>query len=359
MKKRKRKEKKKRKRNRGKAMSSDNKSLAKAKDTKNDEFYTQIADIEKEMKHYRQHFKGKTIFCNCDDPEYSNFWKFFELQFGELGLKKLIATHYETTKPSYKLELMQDINGDGKITNLDIVRTQLRQNGDFRSPECIEILKEADIIITNPPFSLIREYIAQLIEYDKKFIIIGTINALHYKEIFPLIRDNKIWTGAGFQGGNAYFEVKEKREFANGVYDSNTGLVKFRNVLWLTNLDIAKRHEVLPLYKTYTPEEYPKYINYDAIEVARVADIPIDYDGLMGVPDTFIQSYNPEQFEIIGLAESDLGVKIGVSANLTEEQKKALKAENPSFRQGNPIFRDKNGILKKPFSRIIIRRKQQ
>ena len=281
-----------------------NKSLKKAKDAKNDEFYTQIEDIEREMKHYRDHFKDKTIFCNCDDPEYSNFWKYFQLNFYELGLKQLVSTHYEEDSPSYRMDIVSGDKAD-QIGIPDYVKTPLQQNGDFRSPECIEILKEADIVITNPPFSLLREYIAQLIEYDKKFIIIGTLNAIHYKEIFPLIQDNKMWLGNGFNGGNAYFITKHKREYANGVYNEETGLVKFRNVIWLTNLEIPKRHEEMILYKAYKADEYPKYENYDAIEVGKVADIPCDYYGKMGVPDSFLQNYNPDQFEIVGYGRGD------------------------------------------------------
>ena len=283
-----------------------NKTLHKAKKEKNDEFYTQLSDIEYELKNYREHFKDKVIFCNCDDPEYSNFWQYFNKNFDFLGVKKLIATHYQEEIPSYMLEMYRDEMG----VHTDI-RT-LKGNGDFRSPECIELLKEADIVVTNPPFSLFREYIAQLIGFQKKFIIIGTQNAITYKEIFPLIKDNKLWLGYGFRGGNAYFSIRNQKEYADGVYDKDTGLVKFRNCCWFTNLDVSKRHEELILYKSYNPIEYPKYDNYDAINVNKVAEIPIDYDGVMGVPITFLQSYNPEQFEIIkfrkGNDEKDLSV---------------------------------------------------
>lgn len=283
-----------------------NKELHKAKKEKNDEFYTQLSDIEYELKHYREHFKDKVIFCNCDDPEYSNFWQYFNLNFEFLGLKKLIATHYQTDVPSYMLEMYRD--GMGVHTD---IRT-LKGNGDFRSEECIELLKEADIVVTNPPFSLLRVYIGQLISYNKKFIIIGTQNAITYKEIFPLIKENKLWLGYGFRSGNAYFSVRNPKDYADGVYDKNTGLVKFRNCCWFTNLDVSKRHEELILYKTYNPTEYLKYDNYDAINVNKVAEIPYDYDGVMGVPITFLQSYNPEQFEIIkfrkGNDEKDLSI---------------------------------------------------
>lgn len=337
-----------------------NKNLNKAGQAKKDEFYTQIADIEREMRHYAEHFKGKTIFCNCDDPATSNFWLYFELNFIKLGLKKLIATHYETTKPSYKLTLDCDINGDGNIDKYDIVKTPLkeglRQNGDFRSQECIELLKEADIVITNPPFSLFREYMAQLMEYEKKFIIISNQNALHYKEIFPLIMSNKIWLGNGFRGNVGFFSSPYEDYAVSSQHKEN--LIRISGVIWLTNLDIEKRHERMILYKKYTKEEYPTYENYDAIEVSKTADIPEDYYGCMGVPDTFLQQYNPEQFEIIGLAESELGKQIGFSANLSDEQCAALFQECKSFRKGNPIYRRKDGTLHKPYSRIIIRRKK-
>lgn len=279
-----------------------NANLIRASKAKHDEFYTQIADIEREMRHYIPHFRDKVIFCNCDDPETSNFWRFFELNFDRLGLKKLIATHYETDKPSYKLELIRDISGDGRIDKADIVKTTLRQNGDFRSPECIEILKEADIVITNPPFSLFKEYIALLMEYEKKFIVIGSKNAITYKEIFQYLQDNKMWLGYGFKAGNAYFAIPEDEvpNYSKDVYNPETGLVKFRNCCWYSNLDISKRHEDLFLIKSYNPNDYPKYANYDAIEVGKVADIPCDYYGEMGVPITFLDVYNPAQFEIVG-----------------------------------------------------------
>ena len=266
-----------------------NKNLRKAKKEKNDEFYTQITDIEKELKYYKEQFKDKTVFCNCDDPEYSNFWKYFYLNFEHLGLKKLIATHYEKEKPSYKLEY------DGKKT----IKTILNQNGDFRSPEAVEILKNADIVVTNPPFSLFREYMAQLIEYEKKFLIIGNMNAVTYKEIFPLLMDNHVWLG--YHSGTFKFEVPDFYDKKNiKIGENGKKYAEVGIITWFTNLDVKKRHKKLILYKEYTPEEYPKYDNYDAIEVSRVANIPCNYDGVMGVPITFMNKYNPEQFEIIG-----------------------------------------------------------
>lgn len=284
-------------------MAVTNKDFHKAIRNRKDEFYTQLTDIEKELRHYKEHFKGKIIFCNCDDPEESNFWRYFELNFDELQIKKLVATHFEAEKPSYKLELTADIDGDGKITSKDIVKTPLKQNGDFRSPECIEILKEADIIITNPPFSLFREYVAQLMEYEKKFIIIGNQNAITYKEIFPLIRDNKIWYGVSIHSHGRDFRVPD--DYPLKAYEFRTDAdgnkyINVKGVRWFTNIDYEARHEDLILYKKYTPEEYPKYDNYDAIEVGKTAEIPCDYYGVMGVPITFMDKYNPDQFEILG-----------------------------------------------------------
>lgn len=311
---------------------------------KEDEFYTQIADIEREMRHYVEHFRGKTIFCNCDDPEESNFWKYFALNFYQLGLKKLISTHYEESKPSYKLEIVAGETAQGQMKIPDVIKTPLRQNGDFRSPECIEILKEADIVITNPPFSLFREYVAQLMEYGKKFIIIGSMSAITYKEIFNLVKDNKIWLGYGFKEGNAYFAIPEGAEnnYASGVYDPATKLVKFRNCEWYTNIDIAKRHEEMLLYKPYVEGEYPRYTNYDGIDVAKLADIPMDYYGNMGVPITFLSKFNPDQFEIIGYGKGEHAKSIGVEKNYRGRTDLAIYV---------------NGKHSCPFGRIVIRRK--
>ena len=313
-------------------------TLEKAKKNKADEFYTQLPDIEAEMRHYQEQFRGKVIFCNCDDPFESNFFKYFAMNFNFLGLKKLIATSYSESpvatqqlslfdvkdlavksadaKHPYKIEIteVKDENADGAVDMSDVeyllknsknALTLMKGDGDFRSAESIELLKEADIVITNPPFSLFREYIAQLMEYDKKFIIVGSKNAITYKDIFIFIQEGKIWLGNGFSNGNAFFRVPEEysREWATGVYNPETGLVKFRNVGWFTNLDFEKRHENITLYKHYTPEEYPHYDNYNAIEVSKVAEIPYDYDGAMGVPITFLDKYNPEQFEILGITQ--------------------------------------------------------
>lgn len=267
-------------------MAQNNQSLRKANATKNDEFYTRLGDIENELRHYKDRLRGKVIFCNCDDPRDSFFTKYFELNFEHLGIKKLITTHFETDKPSYKLELTGDRNKDGKVDSYDWKQTKLRQNGDFRSPECIELLKEADIVITNPPFSLFREYVAQLMEYNKRFLIIGNKNALTYQEIFKLIKDNKLWLG--------YTSASEFLLPDGHATKRIQGLTR-----WFTNLDTTNRHELVTLYKKYDADEYPKYDNFDAVNVNRVTDIPVDYDREMGVPITFIDKYNPDQFEII------------------------------------------------------------
>lgn len=283
---------------------SSNKNLRKANTAKSDEFYTQLSDIEKELGNYKNHLKDKVVFCNCDDPEESNFWNYFALNFEFLGLKKLVSTHFEKEKSSYKLEIVKDLNKDGKINKLDTIKTPLKQNGDFRSPECIEILKEADVVVTNPPFSLFREYVAQLMKYSKKFIIIGNVNAITYKEIFKLIKDNKIWLGQSIHSGDREFRVPEHyplNSAGNRIDENGNKYIRVKGVRWFTNLDYKERHEDLILYKTYraNKRDYPKYDNYDAINVDITKDIPIDYKGPMGVPITFLDKYNPEQFEVL------------------------------------------------------------
>lgn len=250
-----------------------NENLHKAKEAKNDEFYTQLSDVAEELRHYKEHFKGKVVFCNCDDPTSSAFWKYFHLNFAELGLRKLISTHYDREKTTYKMEYTGGDDNDIKAG----VKTLLEGNGDFRNKECLNLLDECDIVVTNPPFSLFREYIAVLMEHEKKFLIIGNRNALTYKEIFPLIRDDKLWLGNGFRNGNAYFRIPENADtsgYAKGVYDDTTKLVKFRNCVWFTNMDLAKRHEKLVLWKKYTPKDYPKYDNYLAWNVNKISEIP-------------------------------------------------------------------------------------
>lgn len=270
-----------------------NGNLRAAKKAKNDEFYTMKADIEAELCHYEEHFRGKTVYCNCDDPESSEFWKFFVRNFKPWGLKKLVATHYEPNEQnfSYKIEMEAGADGEFSIYQ-EPVKTPLPCNGDFRSAACVEILKEADIVVTNPPFSLLRPFVAQLMEYGKKFLIIGNMNAIGYKEFFPLLKDNQVWIG--------YTHPKR--------FMQPDGTVKsFGNIMWFTNLDIRKRHEPLKLLGNYykgNEDKYPKYDNYDAIECGKVNDIPRDYDGVIGVPITFLDSYCPEQFEILQLCAS-------------------------------------------------------
>lgn len=291
------------------------KSLDAAKRAKNDEFYTQLSDIERELLHYRSHFRNKIVYCNCDDPRVSNFFHYFSHNFEHLGLKKLITTCYKNQTPDLfsrhdtEKAIMLEYDGfrNGEVVPRveDIGLTLLDGDGDFRSEECISILRNVDIVVTNPPFSLFREYVPQLMEYSKNFIIIGPWNAVTYKETFPFIRDNELWLGYGFAAGNAYFSIRSVGDYSSGVYDAETGLVKFRNVTWYTNLDHNKRHENLILYRRYTPEKYPNYDNYNAIEVSKTKDIPINYAGVMGVPITFLDKYNPDQFELLGATESE------------------------------------------------------
>ena len=346
--------------------------LKKAQKAKKDEFYTQMSDIEKEMKCYRQYFEGKTVFCNCDDPFESNFFKYFAMNFNFLKLKKLICTCYagspishtelgdlplfsqnkESERMPYMIQISEvsDQNGDGAVDMTDIetllrndknLLTILDGDGDFRSEESIAWLKEADIVVTNPPFSLFREYIAQLIKYDKKFIIIGNQNAITYKEVFPLIRDNKLWLGASIHGGDREFRVPDSYPLnAAGCRVDEDGhkYIRVKGVRWWTNVDYPMRHEDLILYKKYDQELYPKFDNYDAINVDVTKDIPFDYDGIMGVPITFLDKYNPEQFSIIGLIAGNIRGLAGV--------------ESSTGRDGPYI----DGKLK--YGRILIRRKQ-
>jgi hypothetical protein len=313
---------------------SKNSALNTAKSVKNDEFYTQMPDIETELRHYKGQFRDKVIFCNCDDPYESNFFKYFAMRFNLFGLKKLIATCYigspiantelslfdhepvenKTTRSPHKIEIVEvdDYNKDGAVDLADVeyllrnhknTLTRLKGDGDFRSTECIEILKQADIVVTNPPFSLFREYVSQLDEYEKKFLIIGDQNAITYKEIFKLIKENKVWLGID-NGGTKWFQVpshyniqtQTRIKIENGVKFFSKG-----SIMWFTNLDHTKRHKELKLYKAYNAKDNPKYDNYDAIEVSKFADIPVDYDGVMGVPLTFLDKYNPNQFEVLGL----------------------------------------------------------
>ncbi len=328
-------------------------SLSKAKKAKSDEFYTQLTDIQNELKHYRRHFAGKTVLCNCDDPFESNFFRFFVLNFNFLKLKKLIATCYRGSpishqelnlfpdtpkrrlKTPYKAVVTKvyDKTGDGGIGMDDVAElfkagenelTPLKGDGDFRSPECLALLDEADIVVTNPPFSLFREYVACLMSHGKKFIIIGNQNAITYKEIFPLLMNNEIWLG--YKAGDMAFTVPDYFEPRETRYWQDETGQKWRsmgNVCWFTNLDIKKRHEELILAQRYSPEKYPAYDNYEAVEVSKVVNIPHDYEGVMGVPITFLANYNPEQFEIIGATESE---GTGFSNGLWLEQNSTRQA---------------------------------
>lgn len=283
-------------------MTKENSSLHRAKKEKNDEFYTQLKDVENECFQYKEQFKGKTIFLNCDDPEESMFWKYFELNFDFFGLKKLISTHFEEDKPSYKLEITGDIDGDGKVTNKDIIKTPLKENGDFRSNESIEILKECDIVVSNPPFSLFREYIIQLMEHDKKFLIMGNNNAVTYKDVFKYIKENRLWLGYN-SNKTMEFAVPDSYEFRNGngfINSEGVRIIKVPAITWFTNLPHTKRNEKLILYKEYNEIDYPKYDNFNVINIDKVKEIPKDYYGCMGVPITFLGKHNPEQFEILG-----------------------------------------------------------
>ena len=294
-----------------------NKSLNKAKAAKKDEFYTQLEDINNELRHYRDHFRGKTVLCNCDDPRISNFFTYFAYNFEYLGLKKLITTCYKnqntelfsdnSSEQAVYLVYEGDKNGDHIPTADEIGVHPLKGDGDFRSAECIELLKEADIVVTNPPFSLFREYVAQLVKYDKHFLIIGNINSATTKEIFPLIKDKKVWLGASIHSGDRKFWVPNDYELnaaGCGIDKSGRKYIRVKGVRWFTNLDYKERHEDLIIYKKYTPNEYPKFDNFDAININKTDSIPYDYDGIMGVPITFLDKWNPDQFEILGITKS-------------------------------------------------------
>ena len=294
-----------------------NLNLRKASTAKKDEFYTQLSDIEKELKHYKNHFKGKVVLCNCDDPRVSNFFHFFSYNFEKFGLKKLIATCYKSqdsdlfsqnnSERAIYLEYTGDKNGNNVPDAEEIGIKHLQGDGDFRSKECIELLKQADIVVTNPPFSLFREYVAQLVEYDKKFVIIGNLNALTYRDIFKLVKENKLWFGHSIHSGDREFRVPQDYPLnaaGSRVDEEGNKYIRVKGVRWFTNLDYTERHEDLLLYKTYSPEEYPTYDNYDAINVDVTKEIPMDYRGVMGVPITYIDKYNPDQFEILGMASS-------------------------------------------------------
>lgn len=337
-----------------------NRSLHAAKATKQDEFYTQLSDIEKELRHYTKHFKGKTVLCNCDDPKVSNFFHFFSHNFEKLKLKKLITTCYKNCEPDLFSQhtaesgIYLEYNGDKNENRVpdpeEIGIHKLKGDGDFRSEECIELLKQADIVVTNPPFSLFREYVEQLVKYKKKFLIIGNTNALTYKDTFRLIMEDKIRTGYTNFNVGMFFAVPEDWEQFHHVDKDGRKIARVATSCWFTNLDVAKHREFLPLYRKYTPEEYPKYDNYDAIEVSRYKDIPADYDGPMGVPITFVDKYNPEQFEILGITDR------GNAWGLKTKEYTESDVKNPGDLNRRAAI--KNGkTYKSTYARLLIRKK--
>ena len=347
-----------------------NKNLRSAKTDKKDEFYTQLSDIEKELKHYKNHFKDKVVLCNCDDPRVSNFFHFFSYNFEKFGLKKLIATCYKSqdsdlfsqnnSERAIYLEYTGDKNGNNVPDVSEIGIKHLQGDGDFRSKECIELLKQADIVVTNPPFSLFREYVAQLVEYDKKFVIIGNLNALTYRDIFKLVKENKLWFGHSIHSGDREFRVPQDYPLnaaGSRVDEEGNKYIRVKGVRWYTNLDFNERHEDLILYKTYNEEEYPKYENFDAINVDVTKDIPVDYAGAMGVPITFIDKYNPDQFEIIGLGISNSGIEIGVEPYKPEHKKYRKEIQKRGAVDGD-LYMMKNGIVEVPYARILIKNKK-
>ncbi len=343
------------------AKKSSNKNLHQANVAKKDEFYTQLPDIENELKNYKDQFRDKVVFCNCDDPKESNFVKYFSMNFEHLGLKKLIATHYKeanlfTQKPPYKLEYTGDKN-DNRMPDPKEFMTKMISDGDFRSKECIELLKEADIVVTNPPFSIFREYVAQLMKYDKKFLIIGNTNSMTYKEIFKLFKKDRVRTGYTNFNVGMFFIVPDDWEKFHHIDENGNKIVRVSTSCWFTNLEVEKHKENITLYKKYNPEEYPKYENYDAINVNKYTDIPYDYGGAMGVPITFLDKYNPEQFEIIGLGISNSGIEIGVKP-YKEEHKKYRKEIQKRGAVDGDLYMITNEIVNVPYARVIIKNKK-
>lgn len=343
-----------------------NKILRQAKKNKMDEFYTQLSDIERELRHYKPHFKNKVVYSNCDDPRISNFFNYFALNFEQLKLKKLITTCYKnqdwnlfsqnTSEQAVYLEYEGDKNNNKLPDPEEIGIHPLKGDGDFRSEESIELLKQADIVVTNPPFSLFREYVEQLIEHNKKFVIVGHQNAITYKEIFSLIKDNKLWLGYGFKGGAGHF-INTTYENTQTATDVRDGMIRVSGVVWFTNLKIKKSEEDLILYKKYSKSEYPKYENYNAINVDKVKEIPVDYKGHMGVPVTFLNKYNPDQFEIIGLGISSSGIEMGVKPYKEEHKKYRKDVQNRAAVDGD-LYMIINNEVKVPYARIIIKNKR-
>lgn len=338
---------------------SANVRLAAARTAKKDEFYTQLPDIEKELRHYRQHFEGKVVYLNCDDPRVSNFFRYFSENFEALGLKRLIATCYQSEDPggfsrgdsgrAVWLEYDGDKSGNRVPDAEEIGVRPLKGDGDFRSAESIELLRQADIVVTNPPFSLFREFVAQLIEYDKEFIILGNMNALTYKEIFPLFQNNQMWYGPSIRSGDREFQVPDDYplEAAGSRVDAiGNRYIRVKGVRWFTNLDYAERHQDLELTRPYRAADYPRYANFDAIEVGKTAEIPFDYEGLMGVPITFIDKYNPEQFEIVGSSK-------------TMGRPMSEVAEKGTYQQGGPRFYLPTAKgYRRMYDRIVVRNRR-
>lgn len=359
-----------------------NKNLNAAKEAKKDEFYTQLEDINNELRHYREHFRGKTVLCNCDDPRVSNFFTYFAYNFEFLGLKRLITTCYKNqdadlfsqNKSEKAIYLIYD--GDKNGNNIpdpeEIGIHPLNGDGDFRSRECIELLKQADIVVTNPPFSLFREYVALLMEYEKKFLIIGNVNANTTKELFPLIKENKVWMGASIHSGDRKFWVPDSYNLnaaGCGIDESGRKYIRVKGVRWFTNLDYKERHEDIILYKHYSPRDYPKYDNFDAINVDKTEEIPCDYDGVMGVPITFLDKYSPEQFEIIGITKTWFGMaskiygeqiqidKNGKESRVTKLNDGAvLEVTTPP--KGKTYYKVDGKIYIQTYPRILIRKKK-
>lgn len=382
-----------------------NSNLGAAKDAKKDEFYTQLTDIEKEMRYYRKHFRGSTVLCNCDDPFESNFFKYFVLNFNRLGLKKLIATCYATSPIAgqqlslfdvvggveenanrpYKAVVTKvyDVTGDGGVDMFDVAElfknhenelTELKGDGDFRSEECLALLDEADIVVTNPPFSLFRDYVATLMEHEKHFIIIGNVNAITYKEFFPLLKENKVWIGASIHSGDRKFYVPDDYPLnaaGCGVDDDGRRFIRVKGVRWYTNLDLKQRHEEMILVKRYSPEKYHHFDNYDAINVNKTADIPCDYAGVMGVPITFLDKYSPDQFEIVGYTAKDMGVEcLKFYQDLEQSMNGKPFVRNMKSARFSPMISvverptktcyrasNANGYLLKTYGRVLIRNK--
>lgn len=368
------------------------KSLSKAKELKNDEFYTQYEDIQNELNNYTKHFKGKVVYCNCDDPVESQFCYFFLKNFNYLGLKRLICTCYKGSPVAFTIMdwlkcedgEVPDIKSKGYVLDIKEIKAknqtgitdeeiekllknkkngmkELEGDGDFRSDECIEYLKQSDIVCTNPPFSLFREYIAQLMKYKKKFITIGNLNAITYKEIFPLLKNNQVWLGATcFHGGATYFigkkELYDPQKMSNPKHafiKDNKLYWRVNGVRWFTNLDFKQRHEDIPLFKKYSKENYKKYENYNAIDVSKVSDIPRDYKGEMGVPVSIMDKYNPDQFEIVGVGTGKLGQELGIKP-IPKEIDKSLPGHSSVWR----LYIMDKGKAIVPFNRIIIKNKK-